>query len=336
MAKQKRKPKYRELQAIRESPADWEALERRIRNLFRQEIYSPLFREIIREAKSMARASGGLLEAIAKGRIQAGGDGAFSGSFNARISKELRALGAKFDARTATFRMAPEDVPVDLRIAMAAGRAEFRRLIERAIKRLSKISPEEIAGKLNAAPALDRALAKTDRAFHESIEGVAVSPKLTAEQRARIADEWQNNLRLSIQGFAKEQASELREKMQGLVYGGQRWGASQKMISDAYGVAESKARFLARQETSLLMAKFKEVRYRSAGIEEYKWVCVQGSPAHPVRPEHKKLGDLSKRGIVFKWSDPPLKTPSGSKNAGEDFNCRCVAVPVVRFKTGDK
>jgi SPP1 gp7 family putative phage head morphogenesis protein len=97
-------------------------------------------------------------------------------------------------------------------------------------------------------------------------------------------------------------------------------------------VSANKAKFLARQETSLMTTKLKETRYREAGVNEYKWKTVAGSKLHPVRPSHKIL-----EGRIFRWDDPPITTPPGEavrrNNPGQDYNCRCFAQPIVRFKT---
>jgi SPP1 gp7 family putative phage head morphogenesis protein len=105
------------------------------------------------------------------------------------------------------------------------------------------------------------------------------------------------------------------------------------MIRESFGVTEKKAKFLARQETGLLMAKFKESRYTESGIHQYKWRCSAGSAKHPVRPSHKVLD-----GRVFRWDTPPITTapdePQRRNNPGEDFNCRCVAIPIVGLAEG--
>ena len=108
--------------------------------------------------------------------------------------------------------------------------------------------------------------------------------------------------------------------------------------SKSFGVSQRKAKFVGVQETGLLMAKFKEVRYKDAGIKKFIWTCVKGTPAHPVRHEHKILD-----GKIFVWDNPRelgkngrpnpsgLHKPGENKNPGEDYNCRCYAKPIVEF-----
>lgn len=102
------------------------------------------------------------------------------------------------------------------------------------------------------------------------------------------------------------------------------------MIQDSYDVSANKAKLLALQETSLLMGKFKQVRYADSGVQEYRWGCVAGTKNHPVPPWHKAL-----EGKIFRWDGPPITSKLGEpvhrSNSGEDFNCRCFARPIVRF-----
>ena len=92
-------------------------------------------------------------------------------------------------------------------------------------------------------------------------------------------------------------------------------------------MSQRKAKFLASQETRLLTSKLKEVRYKDVGIDEYIWQTVKGTPEHPVRPMHKKLNGTKQR-----FSSPPITNEKGQRNnPGEDYRCRCVARPIVKF-----
>ena len=60
-------------------------------------------------------------------------------------------------------------------------------------------------------------------------------------------------------------------------------------------------------------------RYKSVGVQKYRWSTAGDNR---VRPEHKALN-----GKIFDWDNPPLST--GGKHPGEDFGCRCIAIPIV-------
>lgn len=321
-----------ELKPIKETTQDYDVLERRIRELFKQEIYISLVKELSDAPLTLQNASdkSALLEAIRTGRVTFS-RGQFSGRFSSRVSKELSGLGAEWDRKTGTWRVSHSVLPMQMRAAIAASETKFNEKIAGIERKLAQILPDEIAGKFKGADLFDRTLWKTEKAFQASVKNLAMSPELPADRRKKIADEWQENMRLYIRDFAEEEISKLRKRIKKSVFTGNRYESMVKTIQASYGVSVDKAKFLARQETSLLMTKYKESRYLDAGVKEYRWGCVAGSKLHPVRPAHKRL-----EGKIFRWDNPPITTEPGQpqrrNNPGQDYNCRCFARPVVRFK----
>jgi SPP1 gp7 family putative phage head morphogenesis protein len=326
-----------ELKPIKETTEDYEEVERKIKELFRDQIYRPLMRILGGHRRALLNAKPGLLDAIKYGRIQFY-RGTFSGRFNALISKELKALGARWDRSTGTWRLSQSSLSPEIKTAIQASAAHFQQKLDKIDRKLTQILPEEIAGNLKVEHLFDSTLWKVERDFNASIRGITVAPQLTKDQRKRIAKEWQNNMNLFIKDWTKKEIVELRKSMQESVFAGNRYESAVKTIEKSYGVATSKAKFLARQETGLLMAKFKEVRYKDAGVKKFIWKCVSGTAAHPVRPTHKACD-----GKIFSWDNPRelgkngLVNPNGAhkpgdnKNPGEDYNCRCYAKPIVEF-----
>ncbi len=89
-----------------------------------------------------------------------------------------------------------------------------------------------------------------------------------------------------------------------------------KLLQDRFDVAESRARFIARDQLSKLWGQVNAVRQRGVGITEFVWDTRKDNL---VRPSHRRL-----QGKVFSFDDPPsVGLP------GEDFNCRCAARPVL-------
>lgn len=319
-----------QLTPIKETTSDFDRLERAIKDLFLKEIYFPTLALLGEPKKTIQNANDELLDAIRSGRI-AFNRGSFSGRFNSGISKELRGLGAQWDRKTRTWKIPQSALPYDVRAAISSSEVRFAEKIARIDERLAKILPEEFADKLQASKFFDASLWKVDKDFNSTLKKITVPPQLSDEARKRIADEWQGNMRLWIKDFSQEEILKLRKGMQKSVFAGNRYESAVKTIQKSYGVTENKAKFLARQETSLLMTKFKETRYTEAGVIEYRWGCVAGSKNHPVRPWHKSL-----EGKIFRWDNPPITTKPGEavrkNNPGQDYNCRCYAKPIVRFK----
>lgn len=81
-------------------------------------------------------------------------------------------------------------------------------------------------------------------------------------------------------------------------------------------VSESRAELIARDQTLKLNGAITEIRQTNAGVEQYIWSTSQDER---VREEHASL-----EGETFSWDSPPEVG-----HPGEDFQCRCVALPVI-------
>jgi len=318
--------KYRELPPLRNRRVYFEEIEAHLSEFLRQFLYFPLLDVIGEEHAVLKNSISELLDAISSGRI-AYSDGAFSGSFNAAISKALKGLGAQWDRRQGSWRIPPSKLPADVSIAIGTSQARMQETVNRINSRLSKIQPSEIDEKLKLDHLYDSTIHKIDKDFVDSVKQLSVKAKFTPEQQKRFREEYVKNMRLYIREWTGKEIVELRNRISMNVAKGLRYEDLVKTIQHSYGVTSAKATFLARQETSLLMTKIRQVRYTDAGVNEYKWRCVAGSPAHPVRPMHKALD-----GKIFAWDNPPVTDEQGHrKHPGQDYNCRCIAIPIVRF-----
>ena len=138
--------------------------------------------------------------------------------------------------------------------------------------------------------------------------------------------------------MTEEEIPKLRKIVQDNAFSGVRRENLVQGFIDSYGVSQSKAKFWARQETNLLMAKYKETKYVEAGVPEYKWACVhmphQSSPQTIYKPGEVRYSHGILEGKIFSWSNPPITTAPGQKqrmnNPGQDYNCRCFAIPFIR------
>lgn len=314
--------KTKQLKPVKQQPSFFDQIEEEILKIFRREIYLPLLREL--EPHTVVNSKDDLLKAIQDGKITFH-RGKFTGKFNATLSKELKKLGAKWSEDG--FKLALIDIPYDVKAAISTSVTAYSRLVTKLDSMLSKILPAKISEQIKLTDLFEKTLWKMNADIKDTMKGLTVQPKLTPEQNRKIAEGYTDNLDKYIQKFTDEQIQELRGKIKKNVLAGTRYEGIVGTIKSSYGVSERKAKFLARQETSLMLAKFKEVRYTSAGVVEYKWTNVAGSAAHPVRPMHKELN-----GTIQRWDKPPVTDTKGSRNnPGEDYNCRCYAIPLVKF-----
>lgn len=93
-------------------------------------------------------------------------------------------------------------------------------------------------------------------------------------------------------------------------------------LEERYAVSASRAELIARDQTLKTNANLTQVRQAEAGITRYVWST---SRDERVRPMHKDL-----EGTIHRWDDPPVTNEQGDRNhPGGDYQCRCVAVPVL-------
>ena len=109
-----------------------------------------------------------------------------------------------------------------------------------------------------------------------------------------------------------------------------------KEIQKEYSVTRRKAQALARDQVSSLNAKISQMQQKDAGCSKYRWSSSKDSR---VRDCHRFLD-----GKEFSWDNPPemwYETKSGRVytgrrcHPGEDYLCRCVAIPVFDYDTVD-
>lgn len=325
------------LPVIRERVEDYEELESALSLFFRQEIYYPLLeelgeRDLIQNAKDDDLAL--LARALASGQLRFY-RGSFSGRYSAKISRGLRDLGAKWDARQGAFRIPLSKLPPQIHIAIGASEAKFERVIRSMTEQLKDVSPAQVAAKLDLTPFFDRSLFRVGKDVADSLQAIRVEAQLSKQSRRRLAEEYGQTLHLPIQDFLRKETEALRIRITQHAFAGGRYETLAKEIQASYGVSQRKAKFLARQETSLLMAKFKQVRYEEAGSTGYIWGCVKmphqkkGQPYQPgcVRYYHAK-----NEGKFFLWAKGAVVNDKGEhKHPGQDYGCRCFPRVVMTF-----
>ena len=304
-----------------------EEIEKKIKDLFRNEIYLPIVRELGFDAKLVHNSSDSyLIDAIKSGRLVFY-RGVFTGRLNSRTTKELRKLGAVWDKRQGRFKIHGSKLPMDLRQVIAASEDRFNRSLQNIDKILSEMLPEQVAEALSVKKIFEHQIKSIDKDIEKNLKSISIQPKFTKEEQAKIAEQYTNNLKLSVQDFTSKEIVEMRKIVQKSTIQGIRYDSLAKKIQKRYDVSENKAKFLARQETKLLVSEMEKNRYQKFGSDGYFWDCVVGSPKHPVRPMHKALDKK-----FIRWDNPPIVNEKGEhKHAGEDWGCRCKKRPAVRF-----
>ncbi len=312
------------MQFVTKQPEYYESLEREILSVVRDEIYGPLVYELGENPGAVLNRMSDLLYAIERGRIYYE-DGAFRGKFSASTTRELKEVGAKW--KRDSFVIPLRSVPPELKTAMGVSETRFESTVNKVAKFLERVLPEEIADKISLEKVFSKTVNRVGKDIDAITKSMMVKPEFTRDQQLAIARRYTESLKLPIKDWTARETVKLRHEVEKTLKGGVRYDVLLKQIQRSYGATHAKAKFLARQETNLLVTEVQRERYTTIGLPDYTWKCAAGSPAHPVRPMHKRLD-----GKVFSWNNPPIVNEKGErKHPGQDYGCRCGARPVLRF-----
>lgn len=300
-------------------------LQKKIFTFFQLEIYWPLIETFkIAKIKTFENAlSSALRTSFLIGQIQFA-QGIIRGKFSAEITKELRALGSNYDKRINGFKIEMKNLPYDVQSAVGQATANFQKLNQDMLAKIDSLDINKSLDEVNFAGEFEASITHVDAQYYETVtKKINIQADLLPEQKKLIAEEYSNNLKLYIKDFADSEIGNLRTQVEENVFTGYRAENLQRIIKESYGVSERKAKFLARQETNLLTAKYKQTRYASGGIDKYEWSTTSHGGSG-VRDSHKELN-----GQIFRFDNPPLISGTTRYcNPGEDFNCYCKAIPI--------
>jgi len=312
-------------------------LEKPINDYFAEAIFEPLL-DVVREAgikpneKDQAKhaCESPVKKALRDGAIYyAASQGMFTGKFTAPVSRELRGYGAVYSG--GVFRLKPEDVPLEIKAATVQSEAASREVHLRVLDVLDEMTrnlPQAQTGVKMDKP-IEKLTAALDKQLSKSFDGV---PKKTMPAPAPIRPEnveataksVESNLEISLKDFSLKQIKILREKILENLRNGGRSDRLGKIIEARYGIAKRYAAARAEHEAALLIAKYREQRYRAMGIQSYIWETQHDER---VRHTHRILDQTRQL-----WDAPPVTNSNGDRNnPGEDFNCRCVSRGILKL-----
>ncbi len=320
-------------------------IDEQLMRIFYEIIFRPLS-QIIRQytaqpvdaKKTLLNASDDALrEAMTRGRIQYA-DGVFSGEFSAAIGRDLRTLGAEFDKRSKVYRLAAGRVPAWVKGIATSYNSKAREAHDLIRSKLDDIQRDlSTSVNVHTIDPTDTTDSIEKDFNHIAAQDLVVDPRLSVEGKLRLEREYTDNMKLWIDKFSRKTITDLRVIVEKNATQGYRFDKLIDGIKTRYGVTTSKAKFLARQETSMYMAKYRKERFGEAGVTRYEW-----STSHDarVRPEtdltpRERLHAGNHRaldGNIFTYEKKaPAKYMSSGEpcNPGEDFNCRCIDRPIL-------
>ena len=314
----------RQLHALPLRQKYWSAIEESINKAIAAVLFQPLAVAVTTGHASyeILNTGNALLDAIRDGLVWYEQDH-FAGEFNSRITMELRQIGAIFNAPSRTWSLPRDLIPTDIRFAQAAADERYAKIREAFLYTLDNINVDSINRFVNFSEEYGQAIDWMEGDFQKTLSAITIPVQLTPDNRKMIAQQWGQNLDLYVKDWVSENIIKLRQDVQANAFSGRRANDLVALIQQNYGVSQRKATFLARQETSLLMSKFRETRYTDLGCKRYRW-----STSHDERVRHDHH-DLN--GKIYSWDMPPVtnRKTGARNNPGEDFGCRCVAIALI-------
>ena len=169
-----------------------------------------------------------------------------------------------------------------------------------------------------AEAAASRAYASTDERLSRQLiraVGIDVHQLYNTQNRPKMNIFVERNVSL-IKSIPAQYFDRIEKTIIDNFTGGFRHEAIIKDLQNDYDVTESRARLIARDQTSKMNGEIAEDRMRDLGIDSYVWST---SLDERVRETHMEL-----EGLQFSWDSPPEVG-----HPGQDYQCRCCAIPVL-------
>lgn len=311
------------------------------------ELYYKEIMEAFKDPYFKMNSNNSIISAIRSGKIQYK-NGIFTGKFNMKISSSLEQF-AKYDGRSKTW---VGKAPPSILAASIVANDKSKALNEKINNLIDQI-PEKVASVIESLKySIDAPLFAMNKQAAGDLKSLGIEIDVTPELSARIKKEYTTNMDINIVNWTDKQTENLREVVQKNVLSGYNRNDLIKMISNQYDVTMTKAGFLARQETSLLMSTIRNDRYQDGGIKIVKWlnshdIRVVGTPGGTYPDPTKGHGNHYLLGNKYcRLDDPTLYADSledaknnkwkskanigaGVKHAGEEYYCRCAYQAII-------
>lgn len=174
------------------------------------------------------------------------------------------------------------------------------RLAMTAIERQRQETDKSLAAALTRAVGVDMTTA---------IKALGVNKQVEAAVAANAA---------LITSLPDQAVEKIRGKVLAAVARGERFETLARDIREQFGATESRAKLIARDQMAKVNSSITEAKQKALGIKKYEWSTAGDER---VRDSHRE-----NNGKTFAWDKPPA-----TGHPGEDYQCRCVAIPIIEF-----
>lgn len=183
---------------------------------------------------------------------------------------------------------------------------------------------QEIVGDVVIAGVVNAALDGVNRKnLAEMSRVLGIAPEVLAPRLGEAMEAWRTANVGLIRSIGEQYLDQVQELVTTATTQGIRAEALAEALVERLGVAQSRAELIARDQILKANAQLSYERMQRVGITSYVWSTSKDSR---VREGHRAL-----EGQTFRFDDPPVVDPESGRRAspGEDFQCRCVARPVL-------
>lgn len=141
--------------------------------------------------------------------------------------------------------------------------------------------------------------------------------------QASVAD----NVRL-IKSIPEQYLTQVESIVLTNMRSGLRPGVIQKQLVEQFGITKRRARVISRDQTSKAANGLARKRMEASGIQYFQWL---DSSDQRVRSRHRAIANkVTAYGKgIYRWDDLPLSDKGVPIACGDDYQCRCVARPVL-------
>ena len=296
-------------------------------NLIKKEIKKSIvffYKSIFSHDKSIANSDQSDLEliysAIEEGTLKYENK-TIKGKFNLKLSLALKRLGATF--KDGSFILPKSFNDSGMLDATTRGIIKDGANYLLFEKSLNEVDVKKVVDQANLGEVIKKIVTSINESHRDGAKSaLAVKLQLDQDQEKMITEEYTNNVKAHIEGFANAELIKFRKKVRENYEAGVRYTVLAKELEKKYKLAPDRALFIAKTETKRLVVAIKKARYLKGGFDLYIWKTKNDNR---VRSSHKVLHNT-----VQSWASPPIANEKNERlHPSEDINCRCWAIPKI-------
>lgn len=286
--------------------------------------YKPMFK--IAKIKPIAQNENNIIIEALKNNEIIYKDGGFIATkkFSNKVAKELIKIGAIYDKYNKIYQINMNDLPDYILRYITQSQLIAAQKLTQINQFLSDIdlNLDQYIDLMTFDTQVKTILDDTGKEIQIEAKRIhVIEPDLSKVNIKEISENYTKNMQYYIKNWSIKRIQEMRLKVQKAILDGYREDEIQKMLQDEYHIAKNKAKFLARNETNIMLSEYKKTTYKEMGFDKFIWKTRMDGLEREL---HKELNNK-----IFKFDEPPIiDERTGQRGLpGETYNCRCIFIP---------